>query len=94
MEEIIRISQNRLPVVIGPNGSTKREIQRRTKTKLDIDSSLSEVPISADQSFFEVHVAKNIVAAIGRGFSPENAFKLLKENYVIEIISDNFLGLN
>jgi len=92
MEEIIRVSENRIPVVIGPNGSTKREIQRRTKTKLNIDSSLCEVTISADQSYFEVHVAKNIVAAIGRGFSPENAFKLLKDDFVIEIISiDDFV---
>ncbi len=86
MEEIVRVGYNRLPVVIGPNGTVKREIQRKTKTKIEIDSTLSEVTISSDKSFFEVHVAKNIVSAIARGFSPENAYKLLKDNFSLEII--------
>jgi ribosomal RNA assembly protein len=87
MEEIIRVGHNRLPVLIGPNGSVKREIQRRTKTKIDIDSHLGEVTISSDQSFFEVYTAKNIISAIARGFSPENAYYLLKEDYNLEIVS-------
>ncbi len=92
MEEIIRVGHNRLPVIIGPNGTVKREIQRRTKTKIDIDSVLGEVTISSDHSFFEVHTAKNIVSAISRGFSPNDAFKLLKENNSLEIIPiDDFV---
>jgi ribosomal RNA assembly protein len=92
MEEIIRVGYNRLPVIIGPNGTVKRDIQRRTKTKLDIDSSLGEVTISSDESFFEVHTAKNIVSAISRGFSPKDAFNLLKENNALEIVPiDDFV---
>jgi len=87
MEEIIRVGHNRLPVVIGPNGTVKREIQRKTKTKIDIDSHQGEVTISSDQSFFEVHIAKNVISAIARGFSPKDAYNLLKENIGLEIIS-------
>jgi len=61
MEEIIRVGHNRLPVLIGPNGSVKKQIEKKTKTKIDIDSHLGEVTISSDQSFFEVHTAKNII---------------------------------
>jgi ribosomal RNA assembly protein len=86
MEEIIRVGHNRLPVLIGPNGTVKKQIEKKTKTKIDIDSHLGEVTISSDQSFFEVHTAKNIISAIGRGFSPENAFNLLKDDFVLEII--------
>ncbi len=86
MEEIIRVGANRLPVVIGPNGTVKREIQRKTKTKLEIDSHLGEVTISSDHSFFEVHTAKKIVSAIARGFSPYDAYKLLKDDYSLEVI--------
>jgi ribosomal RNA assembly protein len=92
MEEIIKVSHNRLPVIIGPDGTVKREIQRRTKTKLEIDSHLGEVTILSDKSFFEVHIAKNVVSAIARGFSPENAFNLLREDFSLEIISlDEFI---
>lgn len=34
----------------------------------------------------ELYQAKNIVKAIGRGFSPENAFRLLKEDEILETI--------
>lgn len=34
----------------------------------------------------ELFQAKNIIKAIGRGFSPENAFRLLDENENLEII--------
>lgn len=92
MEEIIRVGHNRLPVLIGPNGTVKREIQRKTKTKIEIDSHLGEVTILSDQSFFEVHLAKNIISAIARGFSPHDAYKLLKDNFSLEIINlDDFI---
>jgi len=93
MEEIIKIGYNRLPVVIGLNGETKKEICKRTKTNLDIDSHTGEIIITSDESFFEIHLAKNIITAIGRGFSPENAFKLLNDDFILEIIYlDDFVN--
>lgn len=86
MEEIIRIGHARLPVLIGPNGTVKRDVERKTKTRLDIDSSTGEITITSNKSFFEIHIAKKIISAIGRGFSPFDSFKLLKDNFEIEII--------
>jgi ribosomal RNA assembly protein len=86
MEEIIKVSHNRLPVIIGPDGSIKKKICKEIKTNLDIDSYTGEIIISTDVSFFEIHLAKNIITAIARGFSPENAFKLLEDDVVFDII--------
>lgn len=92
MEEIIRVGQNRLAVIVGTDGKVKRKIQKKTNTKIEVDSSLGEVIITSNQTFFEIHLAKKIVTAIARGFSPENAFYLLKDNYSLEVIYlDDFI---
>ena len=87
MQEIIRIGYNRLPVLIGVDGSVKKEISRKTNTNIEIDSHTGEVVISTDGDFLNAHIAKNVVQAIARGFSPEKAFKLFNDNYVLEVIS-------
>jgi len=87
MQEIIKIGYNRLPVLIGVDGSVKKEISRKTNTNIEIDSHTGEVVISTDGNFLNAHIAKNVVQAIARGFSPEKAFKLFNEDYVLEIVS-------
>ena len=56
--------------------------KKLTKIKLQIDSNTGEVQI--DDSIAEDLLAplkvENIVVAIGRGFSPEHAFKLLDDD--------------
>jgi len=86
MEEIIRVGHNRIPVIIGTNGSTKKDIEKKTETTLEIDSGSGEINIISDGSYFEIHQAKNIISAIARGFSPEHAFKLLEDNYTFDVI--------
>ncbi|MEI8364304.1 MAG: KH domain-containing protein [archaeon] len=86
MEEIIKIGKNRLPVIIGTNGQTKRDIETKTKTSLEIDSNTCEVNIISDLSYYEIHQAKNVISAIARGFSPEHAYKLLEDNYSYDVI--------
>lgn len=87
MQDIIKVNQERLAVIIGSNGNIKKEIERKTKTRLEIDSTYGEITILCDNSFFEIHLAKKVIQAIARGFSPEHAFLLLKDNYEFEVIS-------
>ncbi len=87
MEEVIRVGKQRIPVIIGINGETKREIEQKTKISLEINSSTGDVNIISDLSYYEIHQAKNIISAIARGFSPEHAYKLLEDNYSFDVIN-------
>ncbi|MBS3051430.1 MAG: RNA-processing protein [Candidatus Aenigmarchaeota archaeon] len=78
----IKIPEERLPVLIGKNGMTKRSIQRKTKTK--IDASEEEVIIEGES--IGVLDAESIIKAIGRGFSPVHAELLLDEDNTFLII--------
>ena len=86
----IRIPRERIGVLIGPNGSVKEQIEKTLGVKLQIDSSTGDVnielkPENNDPS--KLFRAKDVVTAIGRGFSPEKAFRLLEdENTILEII--------
>src|SRR3989344_2796488 len=81
----IKIPKERISVIIGKDGSAKKEIEDRTKTRLKIDSQEGNVIISGEDSL-EVYNTVNIVSAVGRGFNPKIALLLLKENFVLEII--------
>lgn len=84
MEELIRIPHERVGVLIGPKGSVKRKIETKAKVTLEIDSEEGEVTIEGEgEGYFK---AQSIVHAIGRGFSPERAFTLLKDDYLLKII--------
>lgn len=74
-----RIPEDRVGVLIGPGGSTKRQVEVRTATHLEIDAEEGAVdivsPDSADPD--GAMRARDIVVAIGRGFSPARAYRLL-----------------
>lgn len=86
-----RIPEDRVGVLIGPKGSTKRSIASRTRTQIEVDAEEGEVRISApDSDPMAALRARDIVLAIGRGFSPERAGRLLKENTFLEILDIKF----
>jgi ribosomal RNA assembly protein len=62
---------------------------------LQIDSDSGEIFINGSGNFTDIQPFKavEIVLAIGRGFSPENAMKLLKGNNTLHIIDlHDFVG--
>lgn len=93
MEEIVRIPHDRVGVIIGRGGETKKIIEKKTKTKIEVDSESGEVTVFGEgEEFFK---AVDIVKAIGRGFSPERAFTLFKDWYALKIIGiEEFTGKN
>jgi ribosomal RNA assembly protein len=82
MEQSVLIPEERVGVLIGKNGKTKERLEKSTKTKIEIGEC---VEISGEG--LDILKASEIVKAIGRGFSPETAFLLLDDNFVLEIIS-------
>lgn len=81
MMKDIKIPRPRLPILIGVRGKTKCDIEKSTKTKIEIND---EVIISGEA--VDVMIAENVVKAIGRGFSPENALYLVDENFILVVI--------
>lgn len=82
MIEFVKLPEDRKAVVIGKDASAKKQIEKTTETEITVDD---DVKIKGDS--IGVMDAKNIITAIGRGFSPEKALKLSGGENVLEIIS-------
>ena len=82
----LKIPRDRVAVLIGQKGKTKRHIESITKTKLDIDSKEGDVSIKGADAL-GMYSAKEVVKAVVRGFNPEIAQLLVKQDYAFELIS-------
>jgi ribosomal RNA assembly protein len=86
-----RIPEDRVGVLIGPGGRTRTDIARRTGAAVTVDGAEGEVRLeSGDTEPLAALKARDIVLAIGRGFSPERALRLLKENTFLGILDIKF----
>ncbi len=89
---VVNIPRERVGVLVGTNGSVKREIEQRLGVVLSIDSQTGTVVINLAKPVHEggdpaaLFKARDIVTAIGRGFSPERAFKLFEDNTMLSVV--------
>ena len=92
----IRIPADRIGALIGPSGKTKKRIEATFQIDLTIDGETGNVDIKVkpDQPDVSVlFVARNMIRAIGRGFSPKNAFTLINEEYDLMIVDlEEYVG--
>lgn len=82
MQQEFKIAGNRIGVLIGKGGATKRAIEEQTASVLVIDSEEGLVTVEGEDPV-QVLLAGSVVQAIGRGFSPENAFALLQDEDLV-----------
>jgi ribosomal RNA assembly protein len=78
----LKIPMDRVAVLIGKKGITKKELEEQTGLKIQIDSKQGEVTINdheLEDPLILIQI-ENVIKAIGRGFSPDNAWKLFNEN--------------
>lgn len=86
----LKIPKERVGVLIGPEGRTKKSIEEKLSVELQIDSDAGDVTImmaekAADPS--ALFRAKDVITALGRGFSPEHAFRLIRdEEAMLEVV--------
>ena len=80
----LKIPEERVAVLIGKDGETKKEIEEATKSKLDITKE-GDVDILGRDGLL-LYTTKEIVKAIARGFNPKVALLLLKQDYAFELI--------
>lgn len=82
----LRIPKDRIAVLIGTKGAEKRDLEKYTKTVIEVDSGEGIVTIGGGEAL-DLYVCREIVTAIGRGFSPDIAKLLLKPDYGIELLN-------
>lgn len=78
----LKIPLERVGVLIGKNGQIKMYLESKSGLKIDIDSKQGEIVIDEHKLQDPLMLIKveNIITAIGRGFSPENAFLLFSDD--------------
>ncbi len=82
MELLARIAKDRIGVLIGKGGDTKRAIEEEAGCQLHIDSDSGE--ISAEWGYDSDPIIRlkmpDLIRAIGRGMSPQRAIQLLDDD--------------
>ena len=78
----LKIPMERVGVLIGHNGETKKDFEKRSGLKIDVNSKEGEVVIDDHDSKDPLMalIIENVIKAIGRGFSPEKAQLLFNED--------------
>jgi ribosomal RNA assembly protein len=77
----VRIPKERVGVLVGPDGKVKQRVEEKFMVTLEIESESGGVKILLSEKASDPSLlfkAKDTVTAIGRGFSPEHAFRLLR----------------
>ena len=85
----VKIPKERVGILVGPEGKTKKYIEDKLQVKLDIDKEGSVTVILSENCTDPSLLlrAKDIVTAIGRGFPPETAFRLIRnEDDIFDMI--------
>ncbi|MDH7564466.1 MAG: KH domain-containing protein [Candidatus Bathyarchaeota archaeon] len=89
-ETYLKIPTERVGALIGSEGRIKKSIEEKLGVILEVESQTGGITIALSDQSKDPSVlfkAKDVVTAIGRGFSPERAFRLLlDEENMLEII--------
>jgi len=86
----VKIPKDRIGALIGPDGRVKERIEKQLHIEIGVDSETGDVTLTLSPNAEDPSVlfrAKELVTAIGRGFAPERAFRLLQDDEaLLEVI--------
>ena len=86
----MKVPVDRIGVLIGEGGKILKELQKRTETKITVDSvngSIIIEPLSPKTHAYNLLKARDFIRSIAVGFSPERAWRVLDEDQVLIIIN-------
>lgn len=90
MQALPRVPQDRIAVLIGRHGETRRALEQASGAKIEIDSDTGEVEVDWGEpgSFDPVRAMKlpEVVRAIARGMPPERAMRLLEDGVLFSLL--------
>ncbi|WP_436925182.1 KH domain-containing protein [Halosimplex amylolyticum] len=84
----VKIPQDRIGALIGEGGETLRAIEDRAEVRLDVDSETGQVKVEQTGDPITALKGPDIVKAIGRGFAPDEAMRLLDDEMMMFDIID------
>ena len=87
----IKIPGDRIGALVGPDGKVKAAIEKKLSVSLQVDSQGGTVQITLPATAEDPTVlfrAKEVVTAIGRGFAPDHAFRLLDDDEIVFEVID------
>jgi ribosomal RNA assembly protein len=89
--QVVKVPDDRIGVIIGKDGKVKDDIEDKCKVLVQIDSKSGSVIVSPHDSasLDQAFKAVDIISAISRGFSPQRAYRLLREDINLQIIDLN-----
>ena len=89
LDTFVKIPKDRVGILIGEQGKVKQYIEERLNVKIDVDSEGS-ITITLTEKASDPSMllkAKDVVTAIGRGFSPDATFRLIRnEDEIFDMI--------
>ena len=83
----LKIPRERVGVLIGRDGETRKKIEEMGEIFLAIDSNEGDVHIIQRGDPLKATISGEVVRAIGRGFNPERAMALFDENYQLIVMT-------
>lgn len=81
----LKIPKERIAILIGKDGQIKNDLEEQTKIKIDIDSKEGDIVLKGTDSV-NLYLLKDVIKAVARGFNPEIALRLLKQDYILELV--------
>ena len=86
-EQTVRIPVDRVGAVIGKEGATKRYLEGEMGVAIQVDGKEGLVTLKSEAALgTDTFSATRVIEAIGRGFSPQKARRLLDEGTALEVI--------
>lgn len=86
-EQMIRIPVERVAVLIGKKGESKKHLEEVCHVSLEIDGEDGAVIVkSTSVEEGDPFKAMSVVEAVGRGFSPQRALRLLDPETTLEVM--------
>lgn len=82
----VRIPKERVGVLVGADGKVKSYIEEKLGVKLEVESDSGGVTAVLNDEATDPSLlfrAKDVVTAIGRGFTPEDALRLIRDEDAI-----------
>ena len=88
MEHLARIPQDRIAVLIGKGGETRRMLEEACGATLEIDSKSGEVMADWGEGSVDPIVRMkmpDVIVAIGRGLAPKRAVQLIQDEVFLKM---------
>jgi ribosomal RNA assembly protein len=85
----VKIPKDRIGALIGPEGRVKERLEKQLGVEISVDSESGDVTLTLMPNVEDPSVlfrSKEVVTAVGRGFAPERAFRLVQdEDALLEV---------